>query len=550
MHLSKEQLESCLDIALSQDEETEWSEFKENFHGAEELGQTISALANGACYAAQPYGYLVFGVSDDKEIVGTSFNFQKEKRGNSNLELWLRNAITKEAEYYVFDWVREDDKRLVLFIIRAAQTTPVHFQSQPYIRINSHIHPLNKYPTYAQAIWRKGMRDWSATVCEAATINDLDSDAILYARTLYAQKNPHLEEDINQWDDITFLNKIKLTVNGQITHAALILLGKPESATLLNPCTPRITWILRDQDNDVKDYQHFEPPILLAINQVYAKIRNLKYRYIQDQSLFPQEIDQYDPYTIREALNNCIAHQDYSMGGNISIVEKEDSTLTLSNQGAFIPKSIINVIDNNAPEQVYRNRLLVEAMVNLKMIDTIGSGIRRMFKIQSARFFPLPDYDLSNNQVSVTITGKVIDLNYAKKLATVKDLTLHDIMLLDKVQKKAELTAVEAKYLKGKGLVEGKRPNLFISSTVASATNQKAKYIKHVDLGNKHYEQLVIKTLERFGASTRSQIDECIFPNLPENLDINQKTIRVKNILQQLRRKGLITSSGQKWHKA
>ena len=230
-------------------------------------------------------------------------------------------------------------------------------------------------------------------------------------------------------------------------------------------------------------------------------------------------------------------------------VEKEDSTLNLRNHGEFIPKSINNVIDNNAPEQLYRNRLLVEAMVNLKMIDTIGSGIRRMFKIQSERFFPLPDYDFSDNQVSVTITGKVIDLNYAKKLAIVKDLTLHDIMLLDKIQKKLDVTGSEAKYLKEKGLVEGKRPNLFISSTIASATNQKAKYIKHVDLGNQHYEQLVLKTLERFGDSTRSQIDECIFPNLPENLDMRQKTIRVKNILQQLRKKGLITSSGQKWHK-
>ncbi|MCU4306232.1 putative DNA binding domain-containing protein [Acinetobacter ursingii] len=549
MNLSIEQLESCLEIALSQGCETEWIEFKENFHGAEELGQTLSALANGACYAAQPYGYLLFGISDEMEILGTTFNFLREKRGAANLELWLRNAITREAEYHVFDWCRKDDgKRLVIFIIQAAQTTPVQFQSQPYIRINSHIHLLHKYPTYAQVIWRKGMIDWSATTSDAV-ITDLDEDAISYARKLYSQKNPHLETEINSWDDSTFLNKIKLTINNKITHAALILLGRPESATLLNPCTPRITWILRDKDNNVKDYQHFEPPILLAINQIYAKIRNLKYRYIQDQSLFPQEIDQYDAYTIREALNNCIAHQDYRMGGNISIVEKEDSTLNLRNHGEFIPKSINNVIDNNAPEQLYRNRLLVEAMVNLKMIDTIGSGIRRMFKIQSERFFPLPDYDFSDNQVSVTITGKVIDLNYAKKLAIVKDLTLHDIMLLDKIQKKLDVTGSEAKYLKEKGLVEGKRPNLFISSTIASATNQKAKYIKHVDLGNQHYEQLVLKTLERFGDSTRSQIDECIFPNLPENLDMRQKTIRVKNILQQLRKKGLITSSGQKWHK-
>ncbi len=94
-----------------------------------------------------------------------------------------------------------------------------------------------------------------------------------------------------------------------------------------------------------------------------------------------------------------------------------------------------NVISENAPESVYRNKFLADAMVNLSLIDTIGSGIRKMFEIQKSKFFPLPEYDFSDNKVKVTIFGKVLDINYARKLAGMPNLTLDEIIVLDKIQK-------------------------------------------------------------------------------------------------------------------
>lgn len=88
----------------------------------------------------------------------------------------------------------------------------------------------------------------------------------------------------------------------------------------------------------------------------------------------------------------------------------------------------------DAPLELYRNKFLSDAMVNLNMIDTIGSGIKKMFIMQKDRFFPLPNYDLSENKVKLTIIGKVLDLNYAALLAIhKKDLSLKDIILLDAV---------------------------------------------------------------------------------------------------------------------
>ena len=107
---------------------------------------------------------------------------------------------------------------------------------------------------------------------------------------------------------------------------------------------------------------------------------------------------QYDPWVIREALHNCIAHEDYALHGRINVVEQDDHLL-FTNLGAFIRKSVENVIEYDSPPDMYRNPLLARAMVNVNtMIDTIGSGIKRMFQKQRGAILPMPDYDLSEPQ--------------------------------------------------------------------------------------------------------------------------------------------------------
>lgn len=102
-------------------------------------------------------------------------------------------------------------------------------------------------------------------------------------------------------------------------------------------------------------------PLLQNTDLLFSRIRNLKYRYLPDQSLFPVEINQYDSYVIREALHNCIAHQDYELMGRINVVEMPDE-LIFTNVGNFIPQSVENVIKQDAPQEFYRNRCLAEAM--------------------------------------------------------------------------------------------------------------------------------------------------------------------------------------------
>lgn len=522
-------MKDILDELLGLPTENEIVEFKEakQQYDKNKLGTYFSALANEANLANKYSAYLVFGIKDNKTLVGTSISdkqlndYKQEIAAHTSPKL---NFISSKR------YNRDGKEIIVLEIPAAPKGMPVSWKGFKYGRDGESLGALNdeEYQRIKDQVIKT---DWSAQIIDDASISDLSQNAIKEARKRFSQKNKNLEEEIQAWSDVVFLNKARLTINGKITNTTILLLGKPESEHYINPARATITWILKDSDNIEKDYEHFTCPLLLNVEGIGKKIRNLKYRYISDSSLFPDEVDQYDPYIIREALNNCIAHQDYTLGGKIVVVENENSTLIFSNSGEFIPKSVEAVIKADAPEQNYRNPFLTNAMVGLNMIDTIGSGIKRMFKIQSEKFFPLPEYEFEEQKVKVTIIGKVLDINYARKLAQLPNLSLNEIILLDKVAKNKYLTKEEAQMLKSKGLVEGRRPNLHISSKVAKATDEKGDYIKMRGFKDDHYKKMILNYLGKYNSASKRDLEKLILDILPEVLDEQQKNNKLRNIL-------------------
>ncbi|MCB0360198.1 MAG: hypothetical protein KDD44_11195, partial [Bdellovibrionales bacterium] len=340
------------------------------------------------------------------------------------------------------------------------------------------------------------------------------------------------------------LNKARVCINGMITRAALVLLGRAEASHLLSPVDARMSWILKSVSGVEKDYEHFFPPFVLATDKLLAKIRNIKVRQMPSGTLFPHEIEQYDQWVLRESLHNCIAHQDYRISGRIVVTETEDA-VEFSNQGAFLPGTVESVVTRDAPTERPLNPFLSTAMLNLNMIDTIGSGIKRMFRRQAERAFPLPDYDLAtSNRVVVRIEGRVIDERYTQLLLTRTDLDLLDVIALDRVQRRLRLEDEAFRSLKSKGLVEGRRPNLFVSAAVAKATGREVEYVRNRGLAESHYETLVEDLLRQFGPSKRAKIDELLLDRLPDLMDAKQRKRYVANLLQKMKKKGKLSLEG------
>lgn len=286
------------------------------------------------------------------------------------------------------------------------------------------------------------------------------------------------------------------------------------------------------------------------MDKVLARIRNLTVRELPGGTLFPVELTQYDPWVIREALHNCIAHQDYGLRGRIQVVETPDALL-LTNVGGFLPGRVETVIEQDAPLEIYRNPFLAEAMVNLNMIDTQGGGIKRMFIKQRERFFPMPDYDLSQpERVMVTLRGRIVDERYTRLLMARSGLDLATIMLLDKVQKGVRIAAEDGKRLRAVGLVEGRYPNLIVAGPVAAATGQKAQHIRNRGFDSRYYRDMIVELVREHQPVSREDIDRLLLDKLPEVLTQAQKLNRIHNLLRQLAEAGSIVNSGsRRWPK-
>lgn len=532
-------LQTLLELS-AENEVVEFKEAKNNYDFTK-LGKYFSALSNEANLKRQKSAWLVFGVNDKRVVVGSQFRLVRKDLDHLKEE--IANKTTNRITFIDIHEVSEAGKRVVLFEIPAApKGIPITFDGHYYGRDGEALSPLNLEEI--ERIRRQAvLDDWSAALVTKASLDDLDPDAILLARKNFKNKFPDKADEVDAWNDATFLNKAKLTIKGKMTRTALLLLGKDESEHFLLPADPKIRWLLKDSNGNDRDYALFGIPWLLAVDKVFNKIRNIKYRYLQKGTLFPEEVDQYAPYAIREALNNCIAHQDYTLAGRINVVEHDES-LTFTNLGSFAPGDVERVVRENAPEEYYRNPFLATAMFNLKMVDTAGGGIRKLFLLQKQRFFPMPDYELTNTRVVLTLTGKVLDLDYANLLAQHGDLSLDEIIALDKVQKKRPLSTTEEKLLKNKRLIEGRKPNFFIAKSIAQTTGQKAFYSNNTAFDKQYYLDLICKAIKEHGSMTRKDIDELLWNKLPDWMNDAQRKTKIGNLLSQLRKSGKIVNHG------
>ncbi|PAT40127.1 transcriptional regulator [Vandammella animalimorsus] len=547
----------------AQARESSTVEFKSNWKEPQDIGVYVSALANAAVLAQHERAYVVWGVDDKThEVTGTAFDpFNAKGEGNQSLGMWLTQKIRPKPDFE-FHEVQHPQGRVVVLEIWAPRSAPLAFAGVRHIRIDSHKTSLSEHPDKESRIWGllDQKTDWSGEIVPDATLEDLDPEALDAARLRFTeyllkaepdtQRHERIRAEVQGWDVVTLLNKARLTKAGRITRAALLLLGKDEAAYFLAPADAKLSWIRRGADNAAGPSHPFGMPFLLATERIFRQIRNDVIEEMPGGALFPVAVQQYDAWVIREALHNCIAHQDYRLGGKVNVVEHPDR-LVFTNLGQFIPPSVEWMLEHQSPPEHYRNQWLIDGMIRLRMVDQVGSGIRRMFQTQRERFFPLPDFVFETSpqghpRVEVTIPGRVMDSKYTRLLMKRADLELRQVLLLDKVQKKQPIGKQDASELRQSGLIEGRAPNYLISSKVADWTDQRAVYIHQRGLDDRHYQQLVIEYLQKYGQASRGELNDLLLGKLAGVLDEQQKANKIKNLLQAMRRDAIIVNTGSK----
>lgn len=538
------ELQSLLQRLLSkwENECVEFKDANDNFPTSD-IGKYFSALSNEANLREQPAAWLVFGVDNQsRRVIGTDYRKDRERLHS------LKHQIAQDTEPSIsFREIHElttSQGRVVFFEIPAApRGIPIAWKTHYYARNGESLAGLSL--TKQDEIRAQGLADdWSAMVCKDATIANLDPDALARAREVFIQKHGDRipGDTIRSWDDGTFLEKARLTSNGGITRATLLLLGRPQSTVFLSPAVAEMSWKLEGPE---LAYEHFHPPFLLTTSLLFQRIRNLRLSFLPANQLIPVDVPKYDQRIVLEALHNCIAHQDYSRGERILVIERQGE-LVFQNAGNFFDGTPREYVLNNRTPTRYRNRFLAEAMVQLRMIDTMGFGIREiMFRGQANRYLPMPDYDSTGpDHVIVRLQGRFLDENYSRTLLTHADLPWPELLALDTIQKGLETDEDIVASLRHKGLVEGRRPHLHVASHIAAATETEAEYLHHRAFDDAYYCDLIVAYLKEFGSAKRAKFNRLLEDKLSDLLNPQQRQKKIDNLLQRLRREGKVTVNG------
>lgn len=386
-----------------QTSETAWIEFKHNNYDPTMIGRDISALANSAALHEKSRAYMLWGIDDKThEIVGTDYNLQTLKKGNQELENWLRSLLSKNADFEFYT-VPIEDKNVGILIIYSATNQTVMFEKVDYIRIGSCTKKLSENPTVQTQLWDRLRNSKFEERCAKQDLELEEALQLLDYSTYFDIKGEPAPTDIS--GVAHYMQEEEVIVkqdNGMfaITNLGAILLAKRLSVF------PRISRkavrVVRYQGNNRLEMLKEE-----IENKGYAIGLEGLIRYIEAliptkemiQGALREKRSAYPILAIREALANALIHQDFSITGTGPVVEVFDNRIEITNSGT--PLVDIHRIVDNPPRS--RNEKLAALMRRLRMCEELGTGWDKIVLSCELARLPAPRIDLYEESTKVTL---------------------------------------------------------------------------------------------------------------------------------------------------
>jgi ATP-dependent DNA helicase RecG len=383
------EVRALLEKLLKQNQESEWVEFKLNYHSAEEIGQRISALSNGACLEMQPYGYLVFGVKNDNETVeGTTFRPKTFKHKNEDLEHWLSTRLRPRIDFKIYEFDYQD-KKIALFEIPATDNQPVEFFHESYIRIASITRNLKDFPEKARKIWKKELdKPFEKEVAlEGVSATDVVRllDTACYFELMKLPYPSHQQAVIERFaaEKLIFPQK----AGYQISNLGALCFAKNlnEFPTLLRKAIRVIVYKGKNKLETLKDVMHHKgyalgfTALVDYINNELPQNEEISKALREIKKMYPEK-------AVRELVANALIHQDFKEKG-FPAIEIYTDRIEFTNAGLPIITPVRFIDDYQS-----RNEILADLMRRLRICEEKGSGMDKV--VAACEMYQLPAYNI------------------------------------------------------------------------------------------------------------------------------------------------------------
>jgi ATP-dependent DNA helicase RecG len=397
--MTNDQLIQLINDIVKQPNESEWVEFKLNFHSEQEIGERISALSNGACIHNQEYGYLVFGVEDKTHIVkGTTFKPKTHKKGNEELENWLAQRLDPRIDFRIYEFNYDADRKIALFMIPATQNRPVDFFHKAYIRIGSITRLLNEFPEKEAKIWRKQVKPFET---ETAKDNLTPSNVISLLSTetyfdLLQLPYPQTQDAVIQK---LIDEKLVIKTKGQyaITNLGAILFAKnlPDFENVERKSVRVIVYKGKNKVETERE-QIGGKGYAIGFEGLVDWINSQLPANEEIGKALRRETRMYPEIAVRELVANALIHQDFTVKG-FPMIEIFSDRIEISNPGnpLITPERFID-------SYISRNEKLADLMRRMGFCEEKGSGLDKV--IFNNELYQLPPINVITDETRTRIT--------------------------------------------------------------------------------------------------------------------------------------------------
>ncbi|MEA3446752.1 MAG: ATP-binding protein [Bacteroidota bacterium] len=392
--MNKLELIELLKSLIKLPKESEWVEFKLNFHSPEEIGERISALSNGASLFNQQNAYLVFGVKDELQTVeGTNFRPSTKKIKKQEIETWLHQRLMPKIDFRFYEF-EYDVKGIVIFEIPAAISQPTRFNNTAYIRVGSYTRKLNEFPEKETKIWNKKTKTSFEEEIAKRNVSTNDIVQLLDTQSYFdLLKLPYPSNRKSVIDKFTSEKFLKqVGVKYHITNLGAILFAK--DIRLFSKLSRKAIRVIvykgknrifteREQES-TNGYAVGYKGLINWINDRLPVNEEIGKAFRKDTRMYPE-------IAIRELVANTIIHQDFRETGTGPMIEIFEDRIEFTNPG--LPLITTNrFID----EFQSRNETLAAFMRRIGICEEKGSGIDKV--VFHAELFQLPAPDFQSKE--------------------------------------------------------------------------------------------------------------------------------------------------------
>lgn len=399
--MDESKLTSILLRLVDLPKETEWVEFKHNFHSPEEIGERISALSNSAALLNEPFGYIVFGVEDEThQIIGTTFKAKQHKKGGEELEMWLLNRLNPriDVECYEFD---AEGKHISMYRVPTATDRPVTFLNVAYIRVGTLTKKLLNYPEKERKLWKlhneRPLDKSIAKVC----LNAKEIISLLSAEAYFDRLGMPMPQNsdgiINRFISEHFVN----VVNGEygITELGALLLAKNlrDFDNLYRKSIRVIVYRGKNKVETIRE-QIFEQGYAVCFVNLLDWVNGQVPANEEIGRALRKNVRMYPERAIREIAANMIIHQDFSVLG-FPMIEIYSDRVEISSPG----QPLIST-DRFIDEYQSRNEELADIMRRMGFCEEKGSGMDKALASIEQYQLPAIKYRVSDIRTTIILS--------------------------------------------------------------------------------------------------------------------------------------------------